>query len=113
MIDSLLKATARKFGLDVRRFAPSSSPAAQLQTMLSWHGINLVFDVGANVGQFGRDLRRHVGYRGRIVSFEPMRSAHEALIRLAARDDAWEVAQRAAIGANCGTITINVSGNSV
>lgn len=113
MIGNILKATARKLGLDVRRFAPSSSAAAQLRAMLAWHQVNLVFDVGANVGQFGCELRRHVGYRGRIVSFEPMKAAHDALCRLAARDGAWEVAPRAAIGAAAGTIAINVSSNSV
>ena len=113
MIANLVKATARKLGLDVRRFVPSSSPAAQLRAMLAWHRINLILDVGANVGQFGGELRRHVGYRGRIVSFEPMKSAHEALSRAAAGDSMWSVAPRAAIGAAAGSITMNVSANSV
>lgn len=81
--------------------------------MLLSHQVNLVFDVGANIGQFGRELRWQVGYRERIVSFEPMRAAHAALTRAAAGDELWEVAARAAIGAERGTVTVNIAGNSV
>jgi FkbM family methyltransferase len=81
--------------------------------MLASQRVSVVFDVGANVGQFGIELRKHVGFRGRIVSFEPLKSAHDALTRAAARDDSWEVAERVAIGAEQGTTTIHVSANSV
>jgi FkbM family methyltransferase len=81
--------------------------------MLAWHKINLIFDVGANVGQYGSELRGHVGYKGRIVSFEPMSSAHAMLTRIAAKDEGWDVSSRAAIGAELGTATINISSNSV
>jgi FkbM family methyltransferase len=81
--------------------------------MLAAHEVNLIFDVGANTGQFGKALRWHVGYSGRIISFEAMRAAHAELIRTAARDKLWEVARRAALGATSGMVTMNVSGNSV
>ena len=61
-------------------------------------GLNCVIDVGANTGQFARSLRRH-GYRGRIVSFEPVPSAYAVLARQAARDSAWLV-QPFALGAS-------------
>jgi FkbM family methyltransferase len=108
-----IKSVARRLGLEVRRFAPVTSYAAQLQAMLAWHRIDLILDVGANVGQFGTELRRQAGYSGRIVSFEPMQSAHARLTSAARGDPLWEVAPRAAIGASEGTITINVAGNSV
>jgi FkbM family methyltransferase len=113
MLRDVAKRLARMLGLEVRGFNPSSSQAAQMRTMLSSHGVNLIFDVGANVGQFGRELRWHVGYSGRIVSFEPMRAAHAALTKAAAGDRLWEVAPRAAIGAEHGSIAINVAANSV
>ena len=113
MIKDLAKLLARASGLEVRRFHPVSSPAAQLRAMLAAHKVNLILDVGANTGQFGRELRWHVGYRGRIVSFEAMRAAHEALTRTAAGDRLWEVAQRAALGAASGMATLNISRNSV
>jgi FkbM family methyltransferase len=107
------KSLARSFGLELRRFAPVSSYTAQLRAMLSWHRVDLIFDVGANAGQFGRELRRQVGFTGRIVSFEPMKAAHERLGAEARKDPLWDVAPRAAIGAQEGTVTINVAANSV
>lgn len=104
---------ARLVGLEIRRFQPSSSAAAQMRVMLASHKINLIFDVGANVGQYGSELRSHVGYQGRIVSFEPMRLAHEKLSKRAAKDKMWQVAKRTAIGAELGTISINIAENSV
>jgi FkbM family methyltransferase len=113
MFNYVAKRLARAAGLEVRRFRPTSSPAAQLRTVLAAHGVNLILDVGANVGQFGRELRWHVGYAGRIVSFEAMRAAHEELCRAAAKDPFWEVAARAAVGGEAGTVTLNIAANSV
>jgi FkbM family methyltransferase len=71
--------------------------------------IDLVVDVGAHAGEYGSVLRAG-GYRGRIVSFEPVRGQFERLDSAAADDGAWECRNRAA-GARAGTATINVSGN--
>ena len=113
MLKNVLKSTARLLGFELRRFLPASSQAAQLRAMLLSHKVNLIFDVGANIGQYGMELRNHVGYRGRIVSFEPMRLAHKRLSKVAAKDRLWEVAKRTAIGEKQGAITINISSNSV
>jgi FkbM family methyltransferase len=113
MLKYLVKAAARAVGFDLQRFHPATSQVAQRRAMLAHHGINLILDVGANVGQYGFELRREIGYTGRIVSFEPMRSSHEALCRAAARDPRWEVARRAAIGAVEGNVTLNISSNLV
>ena len=53
------------------------------------------------------------GYRGAIISFEPLSSAHEKLKAEAGRDGSWIVAPRAALGSAKGSIEINVSRNSV
>ena len=113
MMNNLIKTMARHLGLEVRRFIPSSSAAAQFRTMLKSQKINLILDVGANIGQYGTELRGHVGYNGQIVSFEPMSLAHAALTKTAAKYDLWDVSPRAAIGAECGEVSINISHNSV
>jgi FkbM family methyltransferase len=56
---------------------------------------------------------RSVGYNGRIVSFEPLSDAYQALTEAAARDRAWTVHPRGAIGNFDGEIEINIAGNSV
>jgi|HubBroStandDraft_1064217.scaffolds.fasta_scaffold00062_25 FkbM family methyltransferase len=113
MLRDAAKSFARSLGLELRRFAPVSSYTAQLKAMLSWHRVDLIFDVGANTGQFGRELRRQVGFTGRIVSFEPTSAAHERLSAQAGKDPLWDVAPRVAIGAQEGMVTINVACNSV
>ena len=73
--------------------------------------IDLVIDVGANVGQFGESLRTQ-GYRGRIVSFEPVEAVFRALQGKAAADGNWE-AHHCGLGARSGSAAIHVSELSV
>ena len=99
-------------GWDLHRLTPSANPAVQLKRALDWVDINLVFDVGANVGQFGCGLRAG-GFDGEIVSFEPLSSARAQLIRNAKADVKWVVHEQCAIGDRDGEIEMNISGNSV
>lgn len=88
-----------------------ADPRAQTAFLLARHRIDLVLDVGANVGQYARGLRA-AGYAGRIVSFEPQSAAHAALAEAAAGDPGWTVAPRMAVGDADGEITINLSAAS-
>lgn len=101
-----------RMGWDLRRFDPDHSESAQLAQQLAFHEVDVVFDVGANVGQFARKLRDS-GFRGKIVSFEATTAAHAKLIEEAKGDDDWIIAPRAAIGDRDGSTTIHVSANSV
>ncbi len=74
------------------------------------YAIDLLLDVGANVGQYAIDMRKS-GYGGRIVSFEPLTAAFKQLEAVAKGDDRWQL-RNAAVGAECGTSTINIAGNS-
>ena len=69
--------------------------------------IATVFDVGANAGHYGIELREG-GYRGRIVSFEPGAKAFEILAERAARDGNWE-AYRLGIGDEEGELSLSVT----
>ena len=74
--------------------------------LLRHYRVNCVFDVGANVGQYAKQLRKF-GYRGRIVSFEPVPHIAEKLKEAAAGDPDWHVYQWA-LGREAGSVTMNV-----
>ncbi|MCC2113721.1 MAG: FkbM family methyltransferase [Hyphomicrobiales bacterium] len=75
--------------------------------LLDRNRISVVLDVGANRGQYAERLRSG-GYRGRIVSFEPLAEPHRILSAAAARDSNWTVFRPVALGAEAGSVTINV-----
>lgn len=77
--------------------------------LIKKNNINLVLDVGANVGQFGLELR-NAGYDGEIISFEPIKKCYEHLISIA--DKNWQI-QNYALGDAISTQDINVSKKSV
>lgn len=108
----LIRKVLRKAGWELTRFRPESCDWARLRWMLSAHGVDTVLDVGANAGQYGRNLR-DAGFRGEIVSFEPLSKAHSQLCRIARHDSLWTVAERMAIGDWDGQTEIHVANNSV
>jgi FkbM family methyltransferase len=72
--------------------------------------VDVVFDVGANSGQYAASLRR-AGYKGRIVSFEPLSGPFSILERKASADPLWDC-RGCALGDSDGTVSINVAGNA-
>jgi FkbM family methyltransferase len=113
---NLMKRLIRKLlwscGWDLKRFNPANSEWARLQRLLDVHTITAVLDVGANVGQYAKNLR-DAGYRGKIVSFEPLSSAYSGLTKASQSDPGWKIAPRMALGDRDGSIDIHVSRNSV
>jgi FkbM family methyltransferase len=103
-----LQRLARRFGYDLTPRRKVRSPDARLAAVLERFSVSCVLDVGANVGQYAERLREW-GYRGRIVSFEPLADAHAELVRRAAADPRWQVAPRTAIGERDGEVEIEVS----
>src|ERR1700683_2208237 len=101
MFKSIAKRAIRTAGFDLRRYVAPPPEYAGLIAMMRANGVNLVFDVGANIGQFALSLR-DAGYDGRIVSFEPLSDAWEKLKEASRSDGLWEVAPRGAIGAEDG-----------
>ena len=112
MIKSVIRKLVRNCGFDIHRYNSATSSDAQFIEMLRNHKVNLIFDIGANIGQFGKYLR-NIGYQGRIVSFEPLTSARRKLLIVSRHDPLWDVAPQAAIGSEDGEISIHISGNSV
>jgi FkbM family methyltransferase len=95
-------------GYELRQYTPLRSFAAARDALL--REVDAVVDVGANAGQYG-ELLRAGGYRGRLVSLEPVSEAYEELRRRAAADGAWE-AVRVAVSDSDGELTLNVTDDS-
>ena len=74
--------------------------------------INFVLDVGANEGQFVKDLR-YYGYKDEVISFEPLKDAHKKLLKESRNDYKWHVYEPIAIGNKNTKNKINISKNSV
>jgi len=107
MLKRALYRVIEKAGYNISR-----SEYYMLQRSLVHFGVDMIIDIGANTGQFSQSMRSS-GYKGNIVSYEPLLSAHEILIKKALKDDKWHVAQRCAVGDVNKDIIINVSKNSV
>jgi FkbM family methyltransferase len=98
--------------LKLKKLYPRPSEISHLAKMLAWHKVTVVFDIGANVGQFARELRL-AGFAERIVSFEPLSKAHARLLKTAKGDRNWTVAPQMAIGSSDCVVDINIARDSV
>ncbi|WP_203336332.1 FkbM family methyltransferase [Nocardioides limicola] len=101
----LLAARLARGGFEVRRH-----PASRRQKLLQARGVDVVLDVGAATGAYAGELREF-GYRGRIVSFEPMSAPFAELVARAAVDESWD-ARQIGLGDTAGEATINIASNS-
>jgi FkbM family methyltransferase len=104
----IVRAALARAGFSLERLP--LSVGWHLARLIDTHQIDGVLDVGANRGQFGTMLRQ-AGYRGPIVSFEPVHEAFVELAALAADDAAWSVRQLA-LGDQPGTLPLNVTRSS-
>lgn len=77
-----------------------------LGDVLRRYRVDCVLDVGANKGQYVRLLRR-AGFRGRVLSFEPVPELFAQLAAAAADDELWDVHQ-VALGREDGELQMNV-----
>lgn len=101
------KALARRVGFDIT--AVSWTIDGRRRRLLE--NVDVLADVGANVGQYARATRR-AGWAGKIISYEPLSTPYKALDAAAAADPAW-TAVRTAVGREAGQLSINVSENDV
>ncbi|NES25389.1 MAG: FkbM family methyltransferase [Symploca sp. SIO3E6] len=118
---NLIKKLTRSFGIDIVKYYPtpierarainSKQKGASFLKMLTFHEIDLVLDVGANIGQFAENLLA-MGYQGQVVSFEPLSDAYQQLQEASKSNPNWQVAERCAIGERNGETEINISQNS-
>lgn len=110
-IKKRVKSVLRRAGFEVSRYSIENSRTLRAGARLKAANVDLVLDVGANIGQFALELRE-VGYDKRIISFEPLHDAYLNLQKNSNRDPMWDVAPRCGLGSKSCIATINVSANS-
>ncbi|NCO54641.1 MAG: FkbM family methyltransferase [Bacteroidetes bacterium] len=114
----IIERTKRKLALSsgiyfkIKKLAPSASEEYRTVKLLTTYKIDKVIDIGANTGQFAESLI-DFGFKGEIISFEPVSSAYIALQKRAKKYNNWKIAEKCAIGNSNGKIKINVSENTV
>jgi len=84
----LVQRSAEKVGIAINFYPPPGSFERQLRDLLAQMEINLVLDIGAFVGNYAKELR-DVGYKGRIVSFEPVPASYDQLRSRMQHDPLW------------------------
>jgi len=92
-----------------RIISGADSPFTSIARNLKESNISSVLDVGANVGQFGIDIRRY-GFQGQIVSYQPVSEAFALLCQTIRRHQPWKAFQLG-LGAEESERAINISGN--
>jgi FkbM family methyltransferase len=109
-LETIFHNTIRKTGYDVVK-CKYSKHELEIEQLLGSLNITCVLDVGANEGQYAKNIRIG-GYKHRIISFEPVKEPFGKLEKLSLNDKLWEV-QNMALGDSDGQAEINISGNSV
>ena len=77
--------------------------------LMEMYGIDVVFDVGANNGQYGRELLS-MGWDKRLISFEPVSCAYRKLSANARPYPKWH-AENFGLGSTDGAATIHLTQN--
>lgn len=96
-------------GIEITKY-PSPELDRRIKLIQS-NNIDVILDVGANIGQYGGEMR-NLGFKGRIISFEPMKDAFLKLAKNTKNDPLWDIYQ-SSLGERDGTATINIAKNSV
>lgn len=112
MMKQIKKILHKIFRLSGRDFLPYTYEnfySLRRLKIIDNENINVVLDVGAHNGAYGKNLRED-GYSKRIISFEPLNEAFQFLKQKADSDMYWEC-QHLALGDSIGKTTINVSGH--
>lgn len=110
-LNSLLGAILERLGLILMK---RTNPRYYLGTrakIIKLANLDLVLDVGANTGQYALEMRK-LGYKGKMISFEPMTKEFSRLKGLSDLDNNWEV-YNFALGSEVSEQKINITENSI
>ncbi len=82
-----------------------------LKRLLPLLQVDLLIDVGGNAGQFAHFVRQRLGYRGRMITFEPIPELAEQLRAKARSDQNWIIVN-AALGESQRSDTFHITKSS-
>ena len=108
----LINFILRLFNLKLIKIANQFSNSYRLVLSFNEKKIDYILDVGANEGQFVKELRFY-GYRDKVLSFEPLLDANKKLIEISKNDNDWEIFRPLALGNKNTKNILNISKNSV
>jgi len=112
ILKKLINLILKLFNLKIIKIANQFSNSYRLVLSFNEKKIDYILDVGANEGQFVRELRFY-GYRDKVLSFEPFLDAHKKLIEISKNDNDWEIFRPLALGNKNTKSILNISKNSV
>ncbi len=107
-MQDLIQKILNKNGVQIKRY-PGDDIKRRMK-LVDKYNIDTLFDIGANEGQYAC-LMREYGYKKKIISFEPLKSAFEKLKYVSSKDNNWLI-NNYALGNENTTSMINIAGNS-
>ena len=110
MIKRLILKIINHLGYETSKINKEGTHFNRIIKLVDLIGIDLVIDVGANKGQFAQKIRQ-IGYKQKIISFEPLKEVYSELISNSLNDNNWEIYPMVAVGDSNSKIRINVSEN--
>jgi FkbM family methyltransferase len=108
VVTRTIRGSLRALGYDIVRYYEPTSYFDQRRDLV--RTVDVVLDVGANIGQYALEVRL-AGFQGRIISFEPLAAPFAELCRRARHDDRW-VCRRVALGDADGNQRMHVARNT-
>lgn len=112
MVKRIIKDILFRNKYTISKFSVKNNPDYQISKILEYNNCSVVFDVGANCGQFASDLIRY-NFQGKIISFEPSSEAHNNLMLRSRKFLKWIIHERIALGNKDDKLILNISSNSV
>lgn len=89
LVKNYIKLIFNFFGYEILKSNHSLALDLHLKYLINKFEIDLIIDVGANIGQFALMCRK-LGYQGRIISFEPVEDTFNILKGVSASDSNWD-----------------------
>lgn len=105
----IIKKFFKLFGFEILNFNNNLTLDIHLKYLFNRNNYDLVIDVGANEGQFGL-LCRNIGYKGLIISFEPVTKTFSNLVKH--QSDNWHC-YNFALGSENGSRELKIYNSSL